>query len=95
MTVEETEARAVVQFVAITGCDQEALIALLCQNFSWMLALSPVDRETCARDLMHAAYTSSLVAELTAWRETAMALAAGLGSAQQDWFDEDASVELE
>lgn len=55
---------------------------------SWMLALSPADREVCALDLVDAARASSSTeqphlvrAELTAWKETATALAAGLGRA--------------
>ena len=66
----------------------------------WMLALSPDDRVTCAADLLSAARASFstgqahlAVAELTAWRETATAIAAGLGTAPVDWLDSGIPVE--
>lgn len=66
-----------------------------------MLALSSTDRETCAQDLVDAARASFAtdqphlaIAELTSWRETAAAIAAGLGRADLDWFDEDDDTEI-
>ncbi|WP_156753746.1 prevent-host-death protein [Actinokineospora pegani] len=68
--------------------------------FPWMLALSPADRETCAQDLVDAARASFstrqprlAIAELTSWKETAAAIAAGLGSADLEWLDEDEAAE--
>nr|WP_235174408.1 hypothetical protein [Tomitella biformata] len=64
-----------------------------------MLALSPVDRESCAQGLVDAARASFstdqphlALAELTSWKETATAVAAGLGSADLEWLDEDETV---
>jgi hypothetical protein len=34
-----------------------------------------------------------VIAELVSWRETASALAAGLGSANLDWLDDEETVE--
>lgn len=66
----------------------------------WMLALSPEDRDACARELLDAARASFATgqphlaaAQLTSWRETATALAAGLGNAPVEWLDVDAPVE--
>lgn len=68
--------------------------------FPWMLALSPADRETCAQELVDAARASlstdqphPVIAELTSWKETATAVAAGLGSTDLEWLDDaDADV---
>lgn len=64
--------------------------------FPWMLALSPQDRVTCAQDLVDAARASFstgephlALAELASWKETATAVAAGLGQADLDWLDSD------
>lgn len=74
----------------------------LSKAFPSMLALSPADRESCAQDLVNAARASFAtdqphlaIAELTSWKETATAVAAGLssGSAGLDWFDDDETVE--
>jgi dsDNA-binding SOS-regulon protein len=66
----------------------------------WMLALSPEDRVTCANDLLEAARASFstgqahlAVAEMTSWRETATAVAAGLGTAPVEWLDAGVPVE--
>jgi len=66
----------------------------------WMLALSPEDRITCANDLLEAARASFstgqahlAVAEMTSWRETATAVAAGLGGAPVECLDTDLPVE--
>ncbi|MFJ8896778.1 prevent-host-death protein [Leifsonia sp. NPDC102414] len=66
----------------------------------WMLALSPEDRVACANDLLEAARASFstgqahlAVAEMTSWRETATAVAAGLGNAPVEWLDTDLPVE--
>lgn len=65
-----------------------------------MLALSPTDREACAQELIDAARASSstdqphlAIAELTSWRETATAVAAGLGRTDLDWLNDAESVE--
>lgn len=58
-----------------------------------MLALSYEDRVTCARDLAAAALRGELQQELTSWRETAAALAAGLGREEPEWLDPGGTVE--
>ena len=65
--------------------------------FPWMLALSPEDRAICAQDLVDAARASFstdqphlVLAELTSWKETATAIAAGLNRGEPEWMDDDA-----
>lgn len=67
-----------------------------------MLALSGEDRAACARDLAEAARASlsagrphPVLAELRSWRETATALAAGLGRGEPEWLDGDAAAVVE
>ncbi len=64
--------------------------------FPWMLSLSPGDRASCAQDLVDAARASfstdqphRVLSELTSWRETATAIAAGLGQTDLEWLDGD------
>lgn len=59
-----------------------------------VLALSPADRETCAQDLLDAARASFAtnqshlaLMELTSWKETATAVAAGLARSDLEWLD--------
>ncbi|WP_170092331.1 hypothetical protein [Mycobacteroides abscessus] len=56
---------------------------------TWMRVLSPADRAACARDLAAAATDrESFDMELTSWRETATAIAAGLDqTANLEWLD--------
>ena len=66
----------------------------------WMLALTAEDRVRCADDLLEAARASFstgqahlAITEMTSWRETATAVAAGLGSAPVEWLDSGIPVE--
>lgn len=90
MSQREADARAtLLQFAAdlitVTLDDEGTLATRMSDRFPWMLALSARDREACARDLVDAARASFstgqphlAIAELTSWRETATAIAAGL-----------------
>ncbi|WP_062521733.1 hypothetical protein [Demequina silvatica] len=76
------------------------LATRLSQIYPWMLALSAADRAVCAQDLIDAARASFstgqphlALAEMLAWRETATATAAGLGSDPIEWLDEPRQVE--
>ncbi|MFL0289156.1 hypothetical protein ACJH6H_28360 [Mycobacterium sp. SMC-21] len=79
------------------------LVARMLKAFPWMLSLSPGDRASCAQDLVDAARASFstdqsqlILAELTSWKETATALAAGLDRGEPEWLDDgddDAVVE--
>ncbi|PZT75841.1 MULTISPECIES: type II toxin-antitoxin system Phd/YefM family antitoxin [unclassified Streptomyces] len=105
MSQREAEGRAhlldfAAQLITVTLDESGTLAARMAKAFPWMLALSPSDRESCARDLVDAARASFstnqphlALAELRSWRETATALAAGLGSADVEWLDEDETVE--
>lgn len=106
MSQREADARALLlQFaadlIAVTLDDEGALASRMADRFPWMLALSDTDRDACAQDLVDAARASFstgqphlAIAELTSWRETATALAAGLGAAQPvEWLNEAEPVE--
>ena len=87
---ENEDARnALLQFAAdlitVTLDDEGTLASRMTNRFPWMLALSPEDQATCAQDLVNAGRASFAtgqphlaIAELTSWRETATAIAAGL-----------------
>lgn len=105
MTQREAEGRTrllefAAQLITVALDDRGTLAERMSMAFPWMLALSEADRETCARELIDAARASFSTdqphlafAELTSWKETATALAAGLGSADLDWLDATETVE--
>ncbi len=100
MSQREAEGRArllefAAQLIGVAVDDDGPLAGRMAKAFPWMLALSPGDRATCAQDLVDAARASFstdqphlALAELTSWRETATAIAAGLGQADLDWLDD-------
>lgn len=105
MSQGEVDARALLlQFAAdlitVTLDDDGTLASRMARKFEWMHALSAADQAACAQDLVDAARASfstgqahRAVAELTSWRETATAIAAGLSGAPVEWLDEALSVE--
>lgn len=107
MSQRESEGRArllnfAAQLITVTLDDQGTLAERMAKSFPWMLALSPADRDTCARELVDAARASFstdqphlAIAELTSWKETATAVAAGLGSADLEWLDDDTDDRVE
>ncbi len=96
MSQREAEARArllefAAKLIGVAVDDDGPLAERTSRTFPWMLALSPEDRATCAQALVDAARASFstgqphlALAELTSWRETATAIAAGLGQARLD-----------
>lgn len=88
------------QIIAATTDDQGSLAERMADRFPWMLALSAEDRVVAAADLVRAARASFAtrqahlaLAEVYAWRETAEAIAAGLGSGDVEWLDDEDVVE--
>ncbi|WP_254678656.1 prevent-host-death protein [Arthrobacter sp. 24S4-2] len=88
------------QLVAVSTSTEGTLAARMSDRFPWMLALSPADQEACADDVLAAARASFAtnqphlaIAELTSWRETATAIAAGLGKEPVEWLDDSEAVE--
>ena len=88
------------QLLAVSTSTQGTLAARMSDRFPWMLALSPADQVTCADDVLAAARASFAtnqphlaIAELTSWRETATAIAAGLGKEPVEWLDDSEAVE--
>ncbi len=88
------------QLIAVTTSTEGTLANRMSDRFPWMLALSQMDRETCASEIVAAARASFAtnqphlaIAELNAWRETATAIAAGLGKETIEWLDDAETVE--
>lgn len=88
------------QLVAVSTNTDGTLVTRMIDRFPWMLALSTADQQTCANDILTAARASFAtnqphlaIAELTAWRETATSVAAGLGHEPVEWLDETLVVE--
>ncbi len=88
------------QLIAATTDDSGPLAERLADRLPWMLALSPTGRDQCAAELIAAARASFATnqahlaaAVMTSWRETATALAAGLGSEPVEWLPTDELVE--
>lgn len=84
------------QMIAIATDEHGTLEERMADHFPWMYALGPADRVTCARDLVRAAraafttrHAHLAVAELSAWRSTASALAAGLGNGEIEWLEDE------
>ena len=88
------------ELVAVSTSTEGTLASRMSDRFPWMLALRPVDQDACANDVLAAARASFAtnqphlaIAELTAWRETATAIAAGLGKEPVEWLDDSEAVE--
>lgn len=105
MSQREVDARAqllqlAADLITVTLDDEGTLATRMVQEFEWMRALSTADQEACARDLIHAARASFAtgqahlaLAELTSWRETAAAVAAGLTGLPVEWLEDPAPAE--
>ncbi len=88
------------QLVAVSTDTSGTFADRMSDRFPWMLALTPDDQALCAKAVLAAARASFAtnqphlaVAELNAWRETATAVAAGLGREPVEWLDEPVAVE--
>lgn len=88
------------QLIGVSVDDDGPLAVRMSRVFPWMLALPPEDRATCAQDLVDAARASfstgqpyMALTELTSWRETATAIAAGLVRTVPDCLDADADAD--
>lgn len=98
MSKRESDARSELLNVAATlitvALESGSLTERLASQFPWMYALNAEDRQKCARELIDAARASFstdqpqlVIDTLTSWRETATAIAAGLGSRPVEWLD--------
>ncbi|MEV8268609.1 prevent-host-death protein [Microbacterium sp. NPDC076911] len=105
MSEREADARAqllqlAADLITVALDEDGTLASRTTRKFEWMLALPEADRTQCAQDLVNAARASFstgqphlAVAELTSWRETATAIAAGLADKPVEWFDENQPAE--
>ncbi|WP_446686101.1 prevent-host-death protein [Micrococcoides hystricis] len=82
--------------IAVTTDDNGTLTERMTDRFSWMHALSEEDREACAKELVDSARASFATkqpylaaATLTTWKETATAIAAGLGQEPVEWLEDE------
>lgn len=87
------------QLIGIATIHDDQLVNFMTEHFPWMLALSPTDQEACAKEVPDAARASFATGQahlalstLTSWRETAEAIAAGLGETPVEWIDDDELV---
>lgn len=88
------------QLIAVSTDVRGSLPERMSDRLPWMLALKPRDRDACAEAILQAARASFAtnqphlaMAELTAWKETASALAAGLGRTPVEWLDDNRPAE--
>lgn len=105
MSQREAEGRArllnfAAQLITVTLETDGTLAERMSKSFPWMLALSAVDQSTCSQELVDAARASFAtdqphlaIAELTSWKETAAAIAAGLRNADVEWLDDARTVD--
>lgn len=104
MSQREAESRTkmlqfAAQLISVAVDDNGPLAHRMSKAFPWMLALSSEDQSACAQDLVDAARASFstdqphlVLAELTSWKETATAIAAGLGRIEPEWLEDDVAV---
>lgn len=105
MSKSESDAREqllnfAAQLIVVATDDRGSLADRMSKSFPWMLALSVAARDQCAKELLEAARASFAtnqahlaIAELTAWKETAAAIAAGLGRSSVEWLETGEPVE--
>lgn len=86
--------------IAVATDDRGTLAERMSNSYPWMLALDQDERVTCAKNLLDAARASFAtgkshlaIAEITSWKETATAIAAGLGVGAVDWTESAVTVE--
>lgn len=82
------------QLIAVSLTDEGPLVDRLAGPFPWIKLLSPPDQEQCARDILDTArgafvvhQPDRLIVELSAWRNTAEAVAAGWDTYEPDWIE--------
>ena len=92
--LRERALQVAAQIIAATTDDNLSLGTRMARSFDWMMALGAQSREECATELVGAARAAFstkeyrvLLNELTAWKETATAIAAGLKNPDLEWFD--------
>ena len=104
MSEHELEARdALLELagqIVTAALESVSLEEALPRFYPWMSALSPSGRERCTEELVDAARAairtrkpSRALGVLTAWRESAEALAAGLGEDPVEWLEEPLPVD--
>lgn len=82
------------QLIAVTTSSNGNLENRMADLFPWMHALDANDKSICTKEIIDAARASFatgkahlVISELNSWRETATAIAEGLGKAPVDWLE--------
>jgi len=82
--------------------DRDTFANQLADRLPWMLALSPDDREACAKDVLDAARASFstgkahlAIAMVTSWCETAKLIAAGVTAEPVEWLEDSTDLVVE
>lgn len=88
------------QVLAVSVENKDGLSDRLASLYPWMLTLGNADREQCAADILRASQAALAthqpqlaVAEVTSWRETAMAVADGVAGQQTEWLEKPEAVQ--
>ncbi|WP_129658328.1 prevent-host-death protein [Rothia uropygialis] len=99
MSQREAELLGIASTLISVTLEDGPLTERMACRYPWQYALRAQDREECARDLIHAARVTFstqqphlMIAQFTSWRETATAIAAGLGSQRVEWLNDNDSV---
>lgn len=96
---ERTELTKFAGMIVAAVLDHASLEEGLTREFPWMFALSEKDRKVCAREIVEAFRAAFSTGEahqvlgvVTAWQESAAAIAAGLVDREVEWLDEPITV---
>lgn len=88
------------QIIAATTLETGTLSERMSQFFPWMLALTPENKALCAQELVDAARASFstnqpqlLLIEMSSWKDSATAIAAGLHRFNPDFLQAPFEVE--
>lgn len=88
--------------VAAATPQEGTLIERMSDHYPWMLALSTANQEAAANEILESARASFAthqahlaISTLHAWRETATAIAAGLGTTPTTWLHSEISEAVE
>lgn len=88
------------KLIAVTTDDRGTLVERMANMFPWIFALDENEREACVKDIINSARASFVtgqahlvMVELSAWRESAENIAAGLHELPEDRLPERILVE--
>ena len=84
------------QIVAVTSSDQGTLVERMVMAFPWMLVLCDEDKASCTHDIVRSVQAAlatgnqkPALIKIIAWKETAYAVANGLGDKPVEWIEDE------